>query len=388
LIRAKSAITFEIDDPKAALEDIKEQLSVFAPLQNSAAVIQYDAEATEAARVIAAELPYPAIGGVTVSQTVNAGSGSMCVSVIVLTSDDTEFICGHTSGLEDDIQGATETAYQEAAAKTALPVKMVLVIPPIIEKYAGDAYIEAFSSICEKIPIFGSFFIGEDMFAYDTLTTIHNGETFAAEMQFLIVAGAAEPRFFVANISDKRVLPVSGVVTKVDSNVIKEIDGAPPIRFLERAGLAENGAPREGFVFIPYLFRADHGDGRYGASFARGVTEFTENGDFVLRGAMYENSMINVGSIHGPEVLEGTLAAIDEINVLEGANAAIMFSCIMRRVVSGATPLAEAESVMKRVRPDLPFIMASSGGEICPVNKPGEEVENRFHNYSFIVCAL
>ena len=71
-----------------------------------------------------------------------------------------------------------------------------------------------------------------------------------------------------------------------------------------------------------------------------------------------------------------------------GINGIIMFPCLGRNMVLGAAPLSETEKVRKVLGESLPWHLAYSGGELCPVYGSGGRTVNRFHNFTFIACAI
>jgi hypothetical protein len=54
----------------------------------------------------------------------------------------------------------------------------------------------------------------------------------------------------------------------------------------------------------------------------------------------------------------------------------------------GTEPLREAELIAEKLSGASPFMLAYSGGEICPTSHSENRVTNRFHNYSIIACVL
>ena len=147
MIKAASLHTFEIDDPAGALEEIQNQLrEKLVLLKNTAGILQCGFDFIESGVVshICENLPFPIVGATTISQAVNGAAGELMLTLLVLTSDDAEFAPAHTEGHLDDFFGSIERSFRPAYEACRLPLKLILTFPPIIEKYSGDVYINAF----------------------------------------------------------------------------------------------------------------------------------------------------------------------------------------------------------------------------------------------------
>jgi hypothetical protein len=70
---------------------------------------------------------------------------------------------------------------------------------------------------------------------------------------------------------------------------------------------------------------------------------------------------------------------------VEKPGAALLFSCTARDWV---TSLYNEDTLQRflGIAGDIPFAMACSGGEICPVSGVGGVSVNRLNNFSLIAC--
>lgn len=391
MMRAASAFTFEIDNPELALADIKKQLAEKLPLlKNTAGILQCDPEFVESGVVshLCKELGFPIVGGSTAAQATNDAQGDLMLTMLVLTSDDVEFFAAHTSGLLEDIYRATAESLKPALAASALPLRLILTFPPIVEEYAGDWYIEAFERLAPQIPVFGSLAVDDAIIEYDRCVTICNGVCCNNETSYLLVFGSVAPRFLVAAFSGKSSLSGKAIITRAEGNLVHEINGMRAIDFFETVGLVKNGVLLGGVEFIPFLMTVGYGDDAEGLPYVRALIRFDEAGSAICRGVMFEGAEFNMSANSCADILADTVNAVEQINRSDDVQAVLMFSCIVRRMLCGADAMLELTNVRERIRSNIPFMLAYSGGEIAPLEIGPKDWKNLFYNYAFIACLL
>lgn len=389
MIKAASLYTFEIDEPDLALAELKAQLDEKLALQkNTVAILQCDPDYIESGLVarLCDAFGFPVVGGTSVGQATNGAFGDLMLTLLVLTSDDVEFLPAHTAGLADDLYGATRRACHAAAAGRADTPALILAFPPIIEAYAGDSYVEAFERLYGKTPVFGSLAVEDAITDYSRCATVCGCEVLTEEMTFVLVYGAVAPRFFVATVPRESTLVEKGVITKAKENVVYEINGMRAIDYFERVGLAQGGKLRPGIDFVPFLVTLETGEAGARRPFVRGLIRFEADGAAVCRGTMYEGATFTIGSNSGADVINATMETVEQIGTQPDVSAALLFSCIVRRMTLGADPQLELAKVREALPQNLPFMLAYSGGEIAPTAMEASCAVNRFHNYSFIGC--
>lgn len=391
MIHSASFYTFEIDQADVALEEIRAQMEQKLPLcRHTAGVLQCDPEfiASGVASHICKSLGFPIIGGTSPTMAVNDAIGDLMLSLLVLTSDDVDFVSAHTRGLDSDLFGAVERSLDAATAGEARMPGLVLAIPPIIEEHAGDWYVTAFERRFGAVPVFGSLAVDDSVSNYNCGATLCDGDTFHLEMSYLLLYGPVNPRFLLATVPSRPMLPASAEITRAEGNLVHEIGGMKAITYFEHIGLAKDGVLRDGVDFVPFMLSPKGGDSAHSRPFVRALIRFTEDGSAVCRGDMYENMIFTIGSCLGFDVIDATAETIGRLNAMPDVGAALIFSCIVRRTTCGVNSHVEAKCVHETLRPDIPFMLAYSGGEICPMPLNGDGTGNRFHNYSLIVCVF
>jgi hypothetical protein len=350
---------------------------------------------TGAYAAVSGSLPFPTAGATTMTQAVNGQAGMLMLTLMVLTSDDVFFETGYTEPLSGgcDIAALSKAAYQGAAAKLPEKAKLILAFPPLIAEIAGDQYIGAFETFCPGTPVFGTLSV-DDSIKFSSSSTLHSGKSSLAKMSFILASGNISPRFFIATMSDNNKLPYTGEITKSEGPFLKEINNIPTKDYFESIGFAKNGKLDEGIQFVPFLIdckkRADYD----GVPVVRALVYLDENGYGVCRGYMYQNSVFIITNPSKEDILKTSLELMEKLDAIPDRQATLIFSCVARRMSCGTNTLAEARMITDKLstsfsgKVGFPFMLAYSGGEICPTSNTQTRVTNRFHNYSIIACVL
>ena len=109
----------------------------------------------------------------------------------------------------------------------------------------------------------------------------------------------------------------------------------------------------------------------------------------ICAGAMPEGCTFYMASTDKDDVMLTTGEAADMIlKETDGASLLLVYSCISRSMTLGADQYKEMELINKMMGDKLPFMIATSGGEICPTQVSENKASNRFHNNAFVACLL
>lgn len=392
MINSASIYTYELDDAQAALEELCTQLDQkLVLLPHTVGILMCDPEFMETGvyEAVCAGLPFPVAGTTTMTQAVNGTAGLLLMTIMVLTSDDVFFEVGMSEpiGPGGDILAATRGAYQVAADALPDKVKFTFLFPPLIRENAGDQYIDAFEVLCPDTPVFGTLAV-DDSSAFENSFTFCNGKSSKESMAFILTTGNISPRFAIATVSDKKALPYTGEITKSEGHIVHEIDGMPAVKYFESIGFAQNGVLNMQHRFVPFVLDFKKLSDYDGVPVVRAMVYINKSGAGVCRGYMYQNSVFTLTTPGSDDVYETSKALVEDLRRMPDKQAVILFSCLVRRMPFGAQPLTEANMILENTDPDMPFMLAYSGGEICPTSVREGAVTNRFHNYSLIACVL
>jgi hypothetical protein len=156
----------------------------------------------------------------------------------------------------------------------------------------------------------------------------------------------------------------------------------PAAVFMEKAGIGSQGT-----VDIIYAFPivVDSHDGSEPRLITMSKTE--SGGALVSEQDVPTSGTVTIGVVDEKLVIESTRYFVDRIKKMSVRNGLLIFSCLSR-VLTLKNPVEE----MTRVRQEFaglsgPFLYIYSGGEICPLYKPGEDRPvNSFHQFTIVAC--
>jgi hypothetical protein len=179
-----------------------------------------------------------------------------------------------------------------------------------------------------------------------------------------------------------RTLGATGTVTRVASGVVHEIDGQPAIAFLARyldvTGPASYGNPLA--VLEP--------DGDESYLRAIGGTDVATGSVFVS-GTIPVGATVQLTTADTAEILAGAEAALHrataEFPTGARPEAALIFSCAVRRFLLGSRTAVEAELARTVYGPSMPIAGLYCFGEIGPIRGT---TSSRYFNETFTTLLL
>jgi hypothetical protein len=385
MIRTFTAFTENIDDPDAAAAEIWEQLQKGQGfLKNTVGIIacHYEFVLSGAARAICARLPFPAVGSISSVQAINEAQGTLILTLLVLTSDDADFKTACTASLKGEPGRAIAEAYTKAAGgeKPAL----IFAFGPFMLENSGDEYVRAISEASGGVPCFGTLAV-DDTKDFRACYMIFNGEHYRDKMALILVYGDIRPKFYLASVSRDKLLDKPALVTSSEGHILKELNGRPVVEYFEAMGLTKASETSYAMTSLPFML--DYGDGTPPVS--KVFVGLNEQKHAICAGAMPKGSTLYIGVFDKEDVIFTSGNIIEQVlGELEHPSVLIGYSCISRSITLGSDVLGEVNIVLKKIAGRLPFMMAYSGGEMCPTQINPSVAINRFHNNTFILCII
>jgi hypothetical protein len=388
MIKTVTASTFEIDDPDIAVAEILKQIDLSDLRKNSLGLLTCytDFLDTGTAEAVSKAMPFDVIGITTAGSAVPGAAGELMLSLMVLTSDDVEFVTGASGSITKEQEGPLDKAYKEACAKHPGKPAMMIPLVPFIGTVSGEGITMSLNKVSGGIPLFGSLSIASADF--DLNRTLINGTASRDSVVFALLYGDLHPTFFVTAFSEDKIQKQQGVITKSKGHLLIEVNNMPLLEYLKSIGIQ---AGKDTWSVTSFPFVINYNDGT--KPVARSIYLITDDGYAACGGYMPEGATVSVGGIDYDDVVLTTSEALKQIlqkkNAKDGGgnSCLLMFSCLTRYVVLKAHSTAEMEKVNESLH-STDYIFSYCGGEICPVYTEKGGTVNRFHNCTFTACLL
>ena len=385
MITTLTAYTSEVDDIELAVEQIKSQLSFVGGLKkNTIAIVacHYEFVLSGVYEAICDALPFDVVGTISSAQSVAEEIGTLLMTLTVMTSDEVEFTKILTPSLLEAPEKSISESYK-AASGDRTPA-LILAFAPYIMQNCGDDYVNILTDVSGGLPCFGTLAV-DDTMDFSNSYMLMGGQHYRDKMGMVLIFGDIRPKFFVANISESRLLDRTGIITKSEGPVLMEVNGRPVIEYLSDLGLVEATEEQYAMTSIPFLL--DYNDGMPKVS--KMFVMLTPERHAICAGAMPEGSTLHMAMTDRNDVILTTSIAVDAIlKEIESASVLLSYTCIGRAMTLGADQFKELELIKERIGGKLPFMIANSGGEMCPTQSVDGKIRNRFHNNAFIACVI
>ncbi|MDR1572307.1 MAG: FIST C-terminal domain-containing protein [Clostridiales Family XIII bacterium] len=379
-----TAFTEEIDDIEAAVSEVLAQLDLENSLKaHSVGVLHCFVDFLESGVVegLCAKLPFDVVGTTTLSVSTREGMSPLGLSIAVLTSDSVSFVTGASEPITGAVDGPIEELYGRLVS--GLPEKPAMLMPfvPFLLNVCGDDFVEKLDSLSGGLPAFGTLAISRNL-EEGRIFTIHNGSHYRDSLVLLALCGDVDPVFMSVSVTDENILKQKAMVTGVDRNVLSTVNNLPAVEYFESIGLASGGVMFNIQSMPLILYQED------GSTLIRACVSPAEGGSVILAGAANVNSTLALATMGMDDVIRSSGEKADEtLKVAEGRGA-LIYSCVARRLVLGAKPMAEHEKLAERFGEAFPYSVAYSGGEIFPSILADGSAANHLQNDSLIICVI
>ncbi|MDR0648979.1 MAG: FIST C-terminal domain-containing protein [Synergistaceae bacterium] len=388
MIRSFSAHTSEIDDAALAVEEIKRRLDCDGKLmKNSVGILVcfVDFIETGVVKALSEALPFDILGMTTIASASPGQCGETALCILVLTSDDTEFVPVLSGPVQGEDPSVLRRSYGEAVRGREGRPSLILGFFPMLFAAGVDFFVESMDEITGGVPIFGSLAVDHND-DYHESGIIIGGEAWHDRCAFLLFYGDGTPRFYTGNIPKDGIFPAEGTITASSGNLIQRVDGKLMIDYLVSLGLTRNeDGDIDGINSFPII--VDCKDGT--EPVLTTMMAITPEGYVVCGRKIPVGATFAVGRYFPDGIIQAAASTLE--NALDGGlcRTMLIFSCVDRYFSLLHDQYAEMETVVSRMENSgISFMMAYSGGEVCPVRKNSDELANRAHSNTFIVCVF
>ncbi|MDR0886615.1 MAG: FIST C-terminal domain-containing protein [Clostridiales Family XIII bacterium] len=385
MITTYTAFTEEIDDIDVAIEDIQSQIDSSKLKANSLGILTCHADFIETgvARALAEAFDFDIIGSVSTLQSSKSQASMFGLSLMVLTSDDTYFETGLSESLLTDPNEVVHNLYTEVSSRRDSKPALILTYAGFLVQNSGDEYIRVLSEDSGNTPIFGTLSVDESL-DFSKSFVLYNGQEYRDKMAIALIYGDINPKFYVASVSDDKIVGEPVTITKSQGHILMEVNDEPILDYFKRLGLGEATGTQYAMTGLPFLL--DYGDGSPKVS--KVFIALDPDNNAICAGIMPEGAKLYMGVFDPDDVIKTTSEALDTAKDDSNSSAILAYACISRSMTLGATPTKEMEFfyTTNEANGNIPYLMASSGGEIGPTVIAGDKAINRFHNNAFVMC--
>ena len=380
MIKAFTAVTSEIDDPKAAVKEVLAGLSIQSNLKKHAIGIIScfsEFEETGVLKAVCDALPFDCAGSTTCLCAANQQADQILFAITVITSDDCSFqtICLPIGEQFEASVGAQMKAFLADKEKPAF----LLGFFPLINTISGDRILSAIDVATGGVPLFGTVAVDHNP-DYKTAKTIHNDDTFREGAVLIAIFGKPNIQCEIASLSEEKMRSQRAIITASDDNVLMGVNGTDALAYLHEVGLTREEL-LSGLGVIPFV--VDHKDGT--KPVARAIFGLTPDGHAVCAGSMKVGATLGIGRIDRDDVLQTTRSVMTPL--VQEDSLILSYSCMARFLALGAVNTAEAEAV-NALCGDTPYMFSCSGGEICPLPDSSGRLKNYLHNFTNAMCRI
>ena len=380
MIQMITAYTEEVDEVEDGIAEILGQLDFAALKKNSVGLVTCHFDFTNSGFIgeLRKKLPFDIIGMSTMASANQYGRSMYSLSLAVLTSDDVVFETAMTGPLSDgDYEEKIKTVYSDAAQKLPGRPSLILAFFPYIKDISGASMHKSFDGICEGVPFWGSIATNVDV-SFDSCTTFHNGDTGKDGLSMILMFGPVDPEFVVVSMPAQNIGKNRGLITRSEGCMIKEINGIPPLQFLESLGVVVmKDAPNVSPLMVYYRGSTE--------PVALAIYSIGDDGSLMCGGEMTEGASVAIGEITTEGILASTRESMDRVLQTNKRNGAMFLPCVSRYLMLTPNQNDELDLIAGKLENGkiMPFVAGYSGGEICPVRDEEGILRNRFHNFTF-----
>lgn len=388
MIRSFTAFTNEIDDVALALSQLEEALGYEGKLLRfSIGIITCFPEYMQSGVVeaLVEKLPFETIGITTIANAVAGEMGETMLTIMVLTSDDVDFVTGVTAPVEGETPELLRSAYAAAVGDRQEKPSFMLSFAPLLFNVSGDFFVENMDEITGGVPNFGTLPVDHNQDYHESCVLL-NGSAYRDRYAFLLFYGDVQPQFFLGTISDEKVFQEKGAITASQGNQLQAVNGKSVTEYLISLGLTQNeDGSITGINSFPII--VDYNDGTEPA--VRVMFALTPEGYAVCGGRVPVGATFTMGRFDAEEILSTSTNALERALSGKAFSTLLIFSCVGRYFTLQYDQMAELSMILSHLQgKDIEYMAAYAGGEICPAYNKAGVPTNRAHNNTFVICAF
>jgi len=298
------------------------------------------------------------------------------ITLMLFCSDEIQIYAGLGRKLSGDAAAATKQAVEQAKAKTTAVPQLCLTHPESLTTSGVSILAGLKLALGENVPIFGG--LAGDQSRYQNTYQFFHTEVVSDSVPILLFYGKVLFSHGVA--SGWHPIGKTSKVTKVNKNIVYEIDGKPALDFYHYY-LSSLSPSME----YPLAVFTQDGESFY----MRAPIAYDENiGSITFFADIPEQATIQISEADHEDILAASQASfMTALNNYPGRDpaAVLFFSCVARRQLLGTKTREEYQNTKQCFPKYLAACGFYSYGEIAPLYSTGE---TQFHNETFVTLIL
>ncbi|MGZ3631917.1 MAG: FIST signal transduction protein [Candidatus Limnocylindrales bacterium] len=370
-----------MDAIATAIEQCRIALGGLIP-QAGILISAYESFDTTLVAAVRAAFPGVTVMGSTSAAEISSVSGYLedSITLALFASDSADVTVGFGAGLGVVVDAACRAAADEALAATRREPRVCVVLADgfaIDPQLTLDAMARA---LPDGVVIVGGGSARRDLVTMTPTYQFCNERTAQDGVAVLLFSGPVA--YSVAVGTGWRALGATGTVTRAKDGLVEEIDGRPAVEFLapylDVTGPASFGNP---------LAVVELGNDR---SYLRAIVgSDPTSGALSVFGSVPVGATVQLTTASTDDILTGTREALARAAAHFPAGkqpeAALMFSCMVRKFLLGSRTKVEAELARAQFGASMPLAGLYCAGEIGPI---GRAATSRFLNETFVTVLL
>jgi hypothetical protein len=320
--------------------------------------------------------------GATSSAEMSSTSGFLedSISLVLFASDDIDVTAGLGVGLDGDVDGACRAAIAEARSTTTRDPKVCIVFADGFVAEPQRTLDALAQALPEGVVVVGGGSARHDLGAGAPSWQFCGDRVSSEGVAVLLFSGPVQ--YSIAVGMGWRPLGATGTITRSGPGRVDEIDGRPAMEFLARyldvTGPASFGNPL-----------AVREIGTYGSYLRAVVGHDSASGSLELFGSIPVGAVVQLTTATTDDILAATRQSLADASSDFPAGyrpeAALMFSCAVRRFLLGSNAGTEVELARTEFGSAMPLAGLYCYGEIGPVLG---STTSRFLNDTFVTLLL
>ncbi len=362
-----------------AIDQCRDQLDGLAP-QAGFLVAAFDSFDPSLVATVRDAFPGCALMGSTSSAEMSSTHGFLedSISLALFASDDIDISAGLGLGLDRDVDGACRAAIAEARSKSDRDPKICVVFADSVIVEPQRTLDALAAALPDGVVVVGGGSARRNLGLGGRSWQFCNERVTSEGVAVLLFSGPVA--YSIAVGTGWRSLGASGVITRSAPRQIDEIDGRPAVEFLAR------------YLDVTVSFSNPLAVREVGAneSYLRAVTgSDASSGALSVLASIPVGSTVQLTTATTEDILSGTrqslAAATADFPAGTPPEAALMFSCVVRRMLLGSRASTEVALARTELGPSVALAGLYCYGEIGPISGTSS---SRFLNSTFVTLLL